>query len=106
MTDPEVQDMINEDVYELPQTYGNGFIVGQTIGRREGYDAGWNAALERVKDSSTRIEEAAKAIWSKRPDCAGKPWPLETAEQKRAYPHNPIAAVDLCFIYAKAALDA
>jgi hypothetical protein len=54
--------------------------------------------------SDERVERAAKAIWAERPDCAGKPWPLATPEQKRAYPHNPIAAVDLCFIYAKAAL--
>lgn len=55
--------------------------------------------------SDADIEKAARAIWAVRPDCRNKPWPLETAEQKRAYPHNPIAAVDLCFAYAKAALN-
>lgn len=54
-------------------------------------------------DVSVR-EQAARAVWAKRPDCNGKPWPIETAEQRRAYPHNPIAAVDLCFIYADAVL--
>lgn len=49
-------------------------------------------------------EQIAKAIWAKRPDCAGKPWPLADDYSKRAYKHNPIAAVDLCFIYAEAAL--
>ena len=51
------------------------------------------------------VERLAKAIYRKRPDCAGKPWPLETEDQKRAYPHNPIAAVELSFDYAKAALS-
>jgi hypothetical protein len=49
-------------------------------------------------------ELIAKAIWTKRPDCAGKPWPLTDDYSKRAYKHNPIAAVDLCFVYADAAL--
>jgi hypothetical protein len=53
-----------------------------------------------------RIEIAARAIFKVRPDCQGKRWPIETPEQRRAYPHNPIAAVDLCFAYAKAALQA
>lgn len=51
----------------------------------------------------TDREKIARAIWAKRPDCHGKPWPIESAEQQRAYPHNPIAACDLCFIYADAA---
>ncbi len=51
-------------------------------------------------------EKVARAIWAKRPDCQGKPWPIATEEQRRAYPHNPIAAVDLCFIYAEAAMRA
>lgn len=53
-----------------------------------------------------RVAIVARAIWAKRPDCVGKPWPLETAEQRRAYPHNPVAACDLCFEYAKAAIRA
>jgi hypothetical protein len=52
------------------------------------------------------IEAAAKAIYAKRPDCAGKPWPLPDEWSRRAYKHNPIAAVDLSFEYAKAALAA
>lgn len=53
-------------------------------------------------------ETVAKAIWRKRPDVMGKPWPFDAmdAKQRRAYPHNPIAAVDLCFIYADAAIEA
>lgn len=47
----------------------------------------------------------AKAIWLKRPDCKGKPWPLETAAQVRGY-SEPIAAVDLCIDYARAAIKA
>ncbi len=50
------------------------------------------------------LERAARAVWAKRPDCQGKPWPIQTPEQKRAYPHNPIAVVDLCYAYAKAVL--
>lgn len=52
----------------------------------------------------SRRERYARAIWAVRPDCFGKPWPLETAEARRRYPHFPIAAVDLCFIYADAIL--
>ena len=51
-------------------------------------------------------EKVARAIYAKRPDCHGKPWPVETPEQRRAYPHNPIAAVDLSYIYADAAIAA
>lgn len=40
------------------------------------------------------------------PDCQGKPWPLETEQQRRSYPHHPIAAVYLSFEYAAAALAA
>lgn len=50
-------------------------------------------------------ERIARAIYAKRPDCQGKPWPVETEVQRRAYPHNPIAAVDLSYIYADAALS-
>ena len=49
-------------------------------------------------------DRIAKAIWAKRPDCAGKPWPLADDYSRRAYKHNPIAAVDLCYVYADAAL--
>ena len=52
------------------------------------------------------VERAATTIWAKRPDCAGKPWPLPDAYSKRVYKHNPIAAVDLCYVYARAALEA
>lgn len=54
---------------------------------------------------SDLVERLARSIYAKRPDCQGKPWPLETEDQRRAYPHNPIAAVDLSFIYARAALS-
>lgn len=49
-------------------------------------------------------ERVARAIYANRPDCLNKPWPVETAEQRRAYPHNPIVAVDLSYEYADAAL--
>lgn len=49
-------------------------------------------------------EKVARAIYAARPDCKNKPWPIETDEQRRAYPHNPIAAVDLSYAYADAAL--
>jgi hypothetical protein len=55
--------------------------------------------------STDTLDMVAKAIYAKRPDCQGKPWPLETAEQRRAYSHNPIAAVDLSYAYADAALQ-
>ena len=58
-----------------------------------------------VRESEAR-DRIAKAIWAKRPDCAGKPWPLADDYSKRAYKHNPIAAVDLCFAYADAAIAA
>ena len=53
------------------------------------------------------LEEIAREIWLKRPDCIGKPWPLENATEKerRTLNHHPIAALDLCFTYAKAALS-
>lgn len=51
-------------------------------------------------------EQIARAIWAKRPDCQRRPWPIETSEQRRAYPHNPVAACDLCYIYADAAIAA
>jgi len=54
----------------------------------------------------TRREQMARVIYKNRPDCQGKPWPIQTAEQERAYPHNPIAAVDLCYIYADAIIKA
>ena len=50
-------------------------------------------------------EKVARAIFRKRPDCQGKRWPIETDVERRAYPHNPIAAVDLCYIYADAAIE-
>lgn len=52
----------------------------------------------------TLREKVARAIYAKRPDCQGKPWPIVTAEDARAYPHNPIAAVDLSLVYADAAI--
>lgn len=52
----------------------------------------------------TEREMVARAIWKVRPDCQGKPWPIETEMQRRAYSHNPIAACDLCFVYADVAI--
>ena len=54
--------------------------------------------------ASAMREKIARAIYAVKPDCQGKPWPIETPEQRRAYPHNPIASVDLCYIYADAAI--
>jgi hypothetical protein len=53
-------------------------------------------------------EIVAKEIWLKRPDCGHKPWPFDvmTAKERRGYDHNPIANVDLCLIYADAAIAA
>lgn len=53
-----------------------------------------------------KIECMARAIYKVRPDCHGKEWPIKTEQDRRAYPHNPIAAVDLCYAYANAALEA
>lgn len=52
------------------------------------------------------VEALARAIYKVRPDCLGKPWPIVTERDRRAYPHNPIAAVDLSYEYARAALQA
>jgi hypothetical protein len=55
------------------------------------------------------LERVAIAIWEKRPDCQGKPWPPGiTRKSRRTYldPANRVAAADLCLIYAQAALDA
>lgn len=53
-----------------------------------------------------QIEVMARAIYAARPDCQGKPWPIQTEKDRRTYPHNPIAAVDLSYEYAKVALRA
>lgn len=58
--------------------------------------------MEAVTLPEEKLERYARAIWAVRPDCHGKPWPKETPEQIRAYPHNPVAACDLCYVYAKA----
>lgn len=50
-------------------------------------------------------EQIARAIYAKRPDCERRPWPVNTDKERRAYPHNPIAAVDLSYVYADAALE-
>ena len=57
-----------------------------------------------ISGPDTARHRIAKAIWQKRPDCAGKVWPLDTPISVRAYLHNPIASVDLSFIYADAAI--
>lgn len=71
-----------------------------------GPDAARQAADFMTRLNGGDIEAAARRIWKKRPDVGHKPWPLQTEEQKRAYPHNPICAVELCFDYARAALAA
>lgn len=57
-------------------------------------------------ERDTTLDHVARSIWKRRPDVGHKPWPLVTAEDYRAYPHNPVAAVDLCYSYAEAAMDA
>jgi hypothetical protein len=61
-------------------------------------------AIVKDRDLRNERESIARAIWATRPDCQGKPWPLETEQQRRAYSRNPIAACDLCFDYADAVL--
>ena len=60
--------------------------------------------LGSIPSAAAIRERIARAIWAKRPDCQGKQWPIETDLDRRSYPHNPIAACDLCFIYADAAI--
>lgn len=50
------------------------------------------------------IELIAEAIWQKRPDTQNKPYPRKTSQQRKNYGHNPIAACDLCLLYAETAL--
>lgn len=51
-------------------------------------------------------DDLARAIWAVKPDCQGKRFPTDRWSEKdrRAYPHNPIASLDLCLIYADAAI--
>lgn len=51
-------------------------------------------------------DNIARAIWKVKPDCLGKTFPPDVWDDKarRAYPHNPIAALDLCWIYADAVI--
>lgn len=65
----------------------------------------WKDNLRKPDFRGDFREAIARAIYARRPDCFGKPWPIETEEQKRAYPHNPIAAVDLSYHYADAAIE-
>jgi hypothetical protein len=50
----------------------------------------------------------ARAIWKVKPDCDTRPFPHDvlTPKEIRALQHNPIASLDLCFIYADAAIAA
>jgi hypothetical protein len=57
-----------------------------------------------ISGPETLRHRIAKAIWEKRPDSEGKTWPLHTPTSARAYLHNPVASVDLSFLYADAAL--
>ena len=68
------------------------------IGRRYGLEGESDMQMNELK------EAVARAIWAKRPDCNGKPWPIQTEVDRRGYNHNPIAAVDLCYLYADAAI--
>lgn len=58
-------------------------------------------------ERATLRDDYARAIWLKRPDCLGRPFPPDewADKDRRAYPHNPIAALDLCWIYADAILE-
>lgn len=53
-------------------------------------------------------EIIAKAIWLTKPDSGGmgKPWPFDgkTPKERRTIMHDMPAALELCFIYADAAL--
>ena len=51
-------------------------------------------------------ERCARAIYMLRPDEPWRrnPWP-ETPKQRRAYQHNPVAAIDLSFAYADAVIE-
>ena len=50
----------------------------------------------------------ARAIWKVKPDCDTRPFPHDvlTPKEIRALQHNPIASLDLCFMYADAAIAA
>jgi hypothetical protein len=52
------------------------------------------------------VERVARAIWAKRPDVGHKPWPIESDKDARHYQHHPMAAIELCYIYARAAIAA
>src|SRR5689334_562898 len=73
------------------------------IGKRRRGDMGFTGVT--ISGPDTLRYRAAKAIWEKRPDCQGKVWPLETPTSVRAYLHNPVASIDLSFIYADAVLE-
>lgn len=64
----------------------------------------WKDDLYRPDFKGDLHEKVARAIFARRPDCFGKSWPVETDTQRRAYPHNPIAAVDLSYDYADVAI--
>ncbi len=59
----------------------------------------------RISEPNTTRHRLAKAIWEMRPDCHGKTWPLTTPKSVRAYLHEPIASVDLSFMYADVAIE-
>lgn len=58
-----------------------------------------------ISSPETLRHRVARAIWERRPDSAGKMWPLTDEISGRQYLHNPIAAVDLSFMYADAAMS-
>lgn len=58
----------------------------------------------KISSSDTLRHKVAKAIWHARPDCKNKEWPLTDDKSIRAYLHEPVASIDLSFIYADIAI--
>lgn len=69
--------------------------------------AQWNTrTASRTASAPPSREEIARAIWMVKPDCDRRPFPLDALSPKevRGLQHNPIASLDLCFIYADAVI--
>lgn len=51
-------------------------------------------------------DDWARVFWCVKPDSMHKAFPPDawTEKERRAYPHNPIASLDLCYIYADAVM--
>ncbi len=78
-------------------------IIGNILRARFGDDADLRATPAAPQAAMPSREEIARAIWEKRPDVGHKPWP--DAKEQRRLKHDPMAAFDLCFIYADAILS-